>query len=69
MCDAGLHVSGKGRRTFTTEYSHPVAPRTIAEIDGAASVIRDTGEFKVTTGNRTWLLHDMYFDTPPASQI
>ena len=41
----------------------------MAEIDGAAPVIRDTGEFKVTAGNRTWLLHDMYFDTPPASQI
>ena len=69
MCDPGLLVSRKGRRTFTTEYSHPVAPRTIAEIDGAALVLRDTGEFKVTAGNRTWLLHDMYFDTPPASQI
>jgi hypothetical protein len=50
--------------TFKTEYSHPVAPRSIGEIDGAAPVIRDTGDFKVTAGNTTWLLHDVYFDTP-----
>jgi hypothetical protein len=27
-------------------------------------VIRDTGDFKVTASNTTWLLHDAYFDTP-----
>ena len=47
-----------------TEYSHPVAPRSIGEIDGAAPVIRDTDDFKVTAGNTTWPLHDVYFDTP-----
>ena len=50
--------------TFKTEYSHPVAPRSIGEIDGAAPVIRDTGDFTVTLGNTTWNLTGVYFDTP-----
>jgi hypothetical protein len=53
--------------TVTEAIEWEVPPHTRLYFAAVDPVIRDTGTFKITLGNTTWTLPDVYFDSPDLS--
>ena len=53
---------------FAYDLSHPLPEHYRGWFTATNPVIRVWGDFTLTIGNTTWILHDVYFDFPDASR-
>lgn len=56
-------------KTFGYSAVTPVPPHTKTYFVAADPMLRVYGDFTLTAGNTTWILRDVYFDTPDGSRI
>jgi len=73
IVDAEISVTYNHTWTETHSFSTSVTvhcpPVSLCSIYGIAPMLRDTGNFKLTLGNTTWNLPDVYFDSPEPSKV